>query len=240
MKEAAEKSSSVPYGFTLSPPRLQGNVLKNQSHFGIYWAMEYEDSVPIPVSVRFVGGVPEGVTLPGRQGTYFPTVVRYWGPPVAYEGRESATLAQARERMLQGKDLLNNFCPCCHQLVKLYRRKLHTEMALFLIKLVKAYQKSPRWYSTRELLPATAKSATDGAYLTRWGLVEKLPSMNSSGGKAGMYRPTSKGIEFALGQDFVPSHVHILCGKVVGFSETVTNIQQCLGRKFNYSELMLG
>jgi hypothetical protein len=200
--------------------------------------MESENSKPIPVSVRFVGGVPEGVTLPGRQGSYSPTVIRYWGPPVAYEGHESSTLAQARERMFQGQDLSDNLCPCCNQLVKLYKRKLHTEMALFLIKLVKAYQKKPRWYSTRELLPAIAKSATDGAYLTRWGLVEKMPSMNSSGGKAGMYKPTDKGIKFALGQIFVASHVHILCGKTVGFSETTVFIQSCLGKKFNYTELM--
>ena len=207
---------------------------------GNYWVQERPGEAPVPACVRFVNGKPEGVQVLGKMSTCFPTMIYSWGPSVVYDGDKGATLAQARERMLSLKEANDNLCPCCHQRVKLYRRKLHTEMAMFLIKLVKAYQQSPRWYSTRELLPATAKSATDGAYLTRWGLIEREPSMNSSGAKAGMYKPTQKGIEFAQGGITVPSHIHILCGKTVGFSETLTTIQQCLGRKFNYAELMLG
>jgi len=209
-----------------------------------YWVQEAAHSLPIPASVRFANGNPDGVMILGVQGSYFPTMIFSWGPQVVYTELDASfddvALAHARRRVFDGQDEKNNFCPVCEQRVKLYRRKLHTEMALFLIKLVKAYQKEPRWYSTRELLPATSKAATDGAYLTRWGLVEKMPSMNSAGGKAGMYQPTQKGIDFAQGKSMVASHVHIICGKTVGFSETPTFIENCLGRKFNYAELMFG
>lgn len=203
-----------------------------------YWVQEVPGGPPVPVVVRFLNGGPESVTILGRQGTYCPTMIYSWGPLLSYEEQGGTTLGMARERMLLGKHLLNNFCPCCHQRVKLYKRRLHSEMALFLIKLVKAYQTEQRGYSTRELLPAISKSSTDGAFLTRWGLVEGEPSMNSSGAKKGIYRPTRKGIEFAQGRISVPSHVHILCGKTVGFSEAPIYISQCLGRKFNYAELM--
>lgn len=215
-----------------------------------YWAQIVPGGPPVPVSLRFMNGSPESVTFLGEQGIYSTTMVYSWGPLVvycdpaqsiiAYEDQGGTTLGMARERMLLGKHLLNNFCPCCHQRVKLYRRRLHSEMALFLIKLVKAYQAEQRGYSTRELLPATSKSSTDGAFLTRWDLVEGEPSMNSSGAKKGIYRPTRKGIEFAQGRISVPSHVHILCGKTVGFSEAPIYISQCLGRRFNYAELMHG
>lgn len=237
---------NMPEGFTHDLPVLTSSFAATRLSprtgqvvmTGNYWVQEREGDTPAPACVRFVNGKPEGVQVLGKMSTCFPTMIYAWGPPVVYDGDKGATLAQARERMLSLQEANDNLCPCCHQLVKLYRRKLHTEMALFLIKLTKAYLKNPRWYSTRELLPATAKSATDGAYLTRWGLVEKMPSMNSSGGKAGMYKPTNKGIKFAQGQLYVESHVHILCGKTVGFSETTVFIQSCLGKKFNYTELM--
>lgn len=231
-------------GFRKSMPTLPHSAHPKKVQYRNYWVQEAAHSLPIPASVRFASGTPEGVLILGVQGSYFPTMIFSWGPQLMYvepdASFDSAVMAHARNRVFEGQDDKDNFCPICEQRVKLYRRKLHTEMALFLIKLVKAYQKEPRWYSTRELLPATSKAATDGAYLTRWGLVEKMPSMNSAGGKAGMYQPTLKGIEFAQGKTTVPSHVHIICGKTAGFSETPVFIENCLCKKFNYAELMFG
>lgn len=129
-------------------------------------------------------------------------------------------------------------CPCCNRLVKVYRRKLHSEMALFLCLLVKRWRQVPRYFSTSELVPGTNKSTTDGAYLVHWGLVEREPAKNTAGGRAGMYRPTPKGVEFAEGRLTVPSHIHTLCGDLIGFSEEQVSIEHCLGSRFDYDELM--
>ena len=147
------------------------------------------------------------------------------------------TLQDAQLEMLTGVEKGTD-CPCCGQLVKLYRRRLHAEMAVFLCKLVKRYDEYPRFYSTREIIGGGPKSSTDGAYLTRWGLVEKEKAENHAGGKAGKYKPTGKGLTFASDRASVASHVFLLCGKVVGFSDTTVTIQECLGAKFSYSELM--
>lgn len=147
------------------------------------------------------------------------------------------TLADAKKKMLEQVEE-GVSCPCCGRLVKLYRRKLHSEMAAFLCRLSRRYLDEPRFYSTRELCPALTKSATDGSYLVLWDLVEKEAAENGSGGKAGMYRPTEHGLDFVFGRTTVKSHVFILCGDPVGFSNDYVHIKTVLGSKFSYDELM--
>ncbi len=151
------------------------------------------------------------------------------------------TLADARRNMLS-KSKKGVSCPCCGRLVKLYRRKLHSEMAVFLIRLVKRFENEQRYYSTRELCPAVTKSSTDGSYLVYWDLIERepMPGENESGGKIGMYRPTKAGREFAHGRSTAESHILMICGECVGFSEKFISIEDALGKKFDYKELMKG
>jgi len=107
---------------------------------------------------------------------------------------------------------------------------------------VARYQRAPRYFSTRELCPAQGKSSTDGSYLVLWDLVEKEPSenKNASGGRAGMYRPTQHGIDFVHRRTSVKSHVFMLSGNPVGFSERWIDIDEALGSRFNYQKLMEG
>lgn len=149
------------------------------------------------------------------------------------------TLAEAIHEMRQ-KVEDGTRCPCCGRLVKLYRRKLHSEMAAFLCRLVRRYREEPRYYSTRELCPALTKSSTDGSYLVLWDLIERepIPGQNESGGRAGMYRPTEHGMDFVSGRTTVKSHVLMLCGEPVGFSDDYIHIEAALGDRFNYAELM--
>ena len=151
----------------------------------------------------------------------------------------SKSLAEAiremREKIEEGTT-----CPCCGRFVKLYKRKLHAEMAAFLCRLVARWRREQRYYSTRELCPALTKSATDGSYLVHWGLLERepIPNRNEAGGKAGMYRPTDRGIAFVEGRITVASHIHILCGEIVGFSLDNIGAREALGDRFSYDELM--
>jgi len=134
-------------------------------------------------------------------------------------------------------------CPVCNRHVQVYRRKMHSEMALFLIKLVQAYTDDPRWYKTIELIRGDRHlraGGTDGGFLKYWGLVERSDGTNRAGGKAGTYRPTAKGIRFAHNNEYVPTHVHLLNKEVVGWAYNQTNIRMVLGNKFDYAELMRG
>lgn len=129
-------------------------------------------------------------------------------------------------------------CPLCERLVKIYRRPLHSEMALFLIKLVKRYQQHPRWYSTKELVPSVTKASSDGVYLQHWGLIEKSDDTNRGNAPCGLYRPTTEGIEFVHMNRRVPSHVHLLRNNRIGMSDKKIYITEALGKKFDYKELM--
>lgn len=129
-------------------------------------------------------------------------------------------------------------CPVCDKYVKVYRRRLHAEMARFLLLMVQRYKRYPRFYTTREVFPNNNKAASDGVYLVHWGLLEKAAHANLAQAPTGSYRPTDKGLRFAHNIELVPSHVHLLNNVVVGWSDKQFNIVQALGKKFNYEELM--
>jgi hypothetical protein len=131
------------------------------------------------------------------------------------------------------------YCPCCGRLVHVYPRGLNSGMARFLLLLVRAYKKYPRFYSTRDLMPHDNKACSDGTYLVHWGLIEKSDGTNSAMAPAGSYRPTEKGLRFAHGLERVPSHAHVIPpNTLVGWSDKTTDVKKALGKKFNYEELM--
>jgi hypothetical protein len=127
------------------------------------------------------------------------------------------TLAQAQQSMLRGAEG-GIECECCHGYVKVYKRRIHREMALFLMRLVEAWEKEPRWYHTRDFNPTPPKSSTDASYLVHWGLVECRE------GEAGWYRPTEAGIEYAHGRLKVPSWIRMLNNVLLEKSAEMTGI----------------
>jgi len=154
---------------------------------------------------------------------------------------EIMTLEEAKRIVREkAEDPKGTICPCCSKLVKVYRRRLHQEMALFLFKLFRRHQLYPRFYTMLELYPESNKAASDGSYLPHWGLVEKSDGVNTADAPAGLYKMTDKGIQFLHNQEYVPSHVHLLNNRVVGWSDSRTNVQQALGIKFKYDELLYG
>lgn len=154
---------------------------------------------------------------------------------------DETTLAQARAYLKQGATSSEGVgCPCCGRLAKVYKRKLHTEMALFLIGLVKKYKKTRDWINVRDVIPGgdkSAKASSDGAYLVHWRLIEPQPKPEG-GKRQGFYRPTDRGIQFAEKKIRVPSHVALFDNKVVGWNDKLVYIDEALGDKFDYEELM--
>lgn len=152
--------------------------------------------------------------------------------------REKVLEELRRETKHRAANAQGTHCPVCERYVKVYRRRLNSDMSRFLLKLVHAYKRYPRYYTMRELYPGNNKSASDGVYLAHWGLIERSDAVNEAQAPAGSYRPTDKGLRFAHNNEFVPTHVHLLNNEVVGWSDKQTNIRTALGSKFNYEELM--
>ena len=155
------------------------------------------------------------------------------------------TLEEAKE-WLRGKFAKGADCPCCGQFVKLYRRKLNSSMAYAMILLAK-HQKEigGAWFHVPDYLSSVTSTATirggDWSKLRYWGLIESDESIRDDGSKrAGVWRVTEAGMAFAANDKSVPSHVHIYNGEAFSSYQTgeTTNIEQALGEKFNYRELM--
>lgn len=153
------------------------------------------------------------------------------------------TVAEARANMkIELDEDGQSTCPCCDRVVRVYRRRLHSEMALWLIKLVREYRKKPGWYQTVDLL-GTAGShlragGTNGTLLVHWGLIERATSDNQAGAPVGSYRPTNLAMDFVDNCVMVPTYIYLLDNERVGASDQVINIKGVIGDRFSYEELM--
>lgn len=127
-------------------------------------------------------------------------------------------------------------CPCCKQLVKLYKRKLTSGMAIAIINL---YKESV--YSSKEYVHITELGHLNGgefAQLKRWGMIREQENEDTAKRTSGMWAITAKGKSFVLGMYSPPKYVYTYNMATIQFSNQVTNIKQALGNKFNYKELM--
>lgn len=130
-------------------------------------------------------------------------------------------------------------CPCCGQNIKVYRRKLNANMSRFLIRLVRQFKETQDWVKYTDI--RTEGEGRDYSYITKWGLAVTAPAVQSADKKdSGFWKPTEKGIQFALGLLKVPSHVYLYDNKVIGWEQFPVDIQGALGKKWSWQELMHG
>ena len=131
-------------------------------------------------------------------------------------------------------------CPCCTQFAKVYKRKIHASMARAVISIYRAsYWEKKHWVEISKLLPHN--QVADAAKLRYWGLIEEEPSVRSDGSeRTGFWRITLKGMEFVRGAGTVQKYAKLYDGRCLGLEGDMVTIQDALGKKFNYSELMAG
>jgi len=130
-------------------------------------------------------------------------------------------------------------CPCCEGYVKLYKRKLNSGMAKFLIALYKRSQTEiPSCIEDILLDLNTPAKSLDYSVLTHWGLIQRVVIPSTEKKHSGLWEITPTGREFVLGVAMVAKRVHIINNVVVGFDEEQISIKEALGQKFNYIELM--
>jgi len=153
-------------------------------------------------------------------------------------------------------------CPCCRQWVKVYKRALNSQMARWLIWLVRTSEQQmnggaeaarvedpvhPRegvgpWVDIKR----SPVRGGDYAKLIHWGLVEHKPNLDKGKKKdgradtrdSGMWRPTYKGIDFVYRRVVVPSHVYLYDGQKIYEERKMLSIIEALGERFSYEELM--
>ena len=134
-------------------------------------------------------------------------------------------------------------CDCCHQTVKLYKRKMAGMAVRELIDLFKITDlNNPEFFHRSKFIKTVYYSCGDWAKLRHWGLISEKQNEDSSKKSSGEWRITEKGIDFVMGKIKVPSHIYIYNKEtynLVGAPESENiGVVEALGNKFNYPELM--
>jgi hypothetical protein len=137
------------------------------------------------------------------------------------------------------------YCPCCGQLVKLYRRKLYASMAMVLTLIYREFKRNPemQWLHVPTFLNGRGVLARGGdwAKLVYWGVIEaRTRTRDNQDAAVGYYCITDKGRDFVEVRTSLPAAVYVYDGHVQRFDEERTTIVQALGKSFDYDELMRG
>lgn len=135
-------------------------------------------------------------------------------------------------------------CPCCDQVVKLYKRKLDSAMVHGLVEMYRIHREKgnrdwlhiPTEFTKRQINNSNAQISK----LKYWNLIYEKPNdADESKRTSGYWRISGYGIQFIFKKILMPKYVYIFNQKKYGSSDdTMVNISACLGKKFNYSELM--
>lgn len=136
-------------------------------------------------------------------------------------------------------------CPCCGQLVKLYRRSLSNAPARWMIKLYlhdgnegREYVYMPEVLNTMRGTPSQGGYGNLGQY---WDLTDRMPGIRSDGSnRVGWWRLTDDGREFVLDHLTVPKYAYVYNSKLFDFDGPEWSIRDALGTKFDYNDLMNG
>jgi len=151
------------------------------------------------------------------------------------------TLSVARDWL---QDNLNDGvrCPCCDKFARRYRRKFNATMSRSLIWLVREWQASGEtWVDVPKIAPRTIVRSNQLPTIRWWGMAERPVNTDNPDLKhSGLWRPTEKGVSFALRQIKVPSTAITYDGNVESLEGDLVSIEDSLGVKFCYADLMSG
>lgn len=126
-------------------------------------------------------------------------------------------------------------CPSCGELVKVYRYNVDSAMARTLILMYRAG--GVESFVHTPSLPGDTHKASQ---LKWWGFVEEERILRPDGGRAGFWRVTEAGERWVNG-GLAPKHAFVFNGKAIEMSEDVSvTINDALGKKFNFMNLMNG
>lgn len=131
-------------------------------------------------------------------------------------------------------------CRCCGRYAQIYQRRLHSGIAFALAKLYRAggltdYIHISDIISNKD----TAVSGFDISIARFWGLViPKNHDDTEEKRTSGKWKLTDLGYSFLMGNIKLQKYILIFDNKFHGFDGDEISIHDCLGTKFNYTELM--
>jgi len=162
--------------------------------------------------------------------------------PRGIRGREFSdgeTLGAARRWLREQARGDGASCPCCSQFVKVYRRSLNAGIAVALIRAWRQCGRAP-WH-----LPTLFGASGDIAKARYWQLIEPASDELREDGspRNGWWQLTDAGAQWVQGETGVWRYAFVFDGNLLQFDRRdpagpTWRVQQALGRKFNFAQLM--
>jgi hypothetical protein len=162
---------------------------------------------------------------------------------------EAATINAARAWVQQvARTKEGGVCPCCDQMVKVYKRTITSSMAYALILIERYYRTAPlgQWLHVPDYLTDTSTLGPpvrggDWSKLRFWSLIEPKDDEVRDDGSArvGLYRLTELGRLWALNLTRVAKHAYIYNNALLKLDDSKTlSVVEALGNGFRYDTLM--
>lgn len=158
--------------------------------------------------------------------------------PGTIPGHEFETLEAARDYVLANRED-GVTCPCCQRLVRVYKRKLNSGMALAFLRLCRIHTTANRPVHAREVCEPTKNR--DFSQLQYWELMIELPKTEDQHGRtSGFWLPTERGLAFFRGELRVPKYRVHASGEeeTIGWSPETTALREALPDGFDYDKLL--
>jgi hypothetical protein len=122
-------------------------------------------------------------------------------------------------------------------LIQIYRH-------FFLRRWKEGWLHVPKHLAAQKWLPASVRASWHGgdwSKLRHWGLIESKPDERADGStRVGFYRITDLGRQFVEREVKVPKYAYIYAQTFMGLDLPYITIDEALGTKFSYDELMTG
>lgn len=150
---------------------------------------------------------------------------------------DGVTLGHAREWLRDQAKEKGARCPCCTQFTKIYPRAINSHSARVLIAMWhKGGRESRGWVN----LPDLNLGHADEAKTRYWGLIERYPDLLRDDGsdRTGWWRLTADGVAYVNNRLRIPKYAHVFDSRLLGFDGEPVGIEDALGRRFDYRELM--
>lgn len=129
-------------------------------------------------------------------------------------------------------------CPCCERVAKIYKRRVHTGIAVALVKLYKLSLAAPAGAYIHYTKFANSQNDRDFNIARHWGLIEMETTEVGDKKASGNWRLTPGGIQFVAYGATIAKYIRLYDDEPRGFDGDQIKIGEALGDKFSYQELM--
>lgn len=140
-------------------------------------------------------------------------------------------------------------CPTCGQFARIYRKRRVTGSMAFGLILIYHYSltledsfsfiKVDDVFNHNPKVRSVTQVTGEFPKLRHWSLIKKNDGLRDDGSsRTNLYRITEPGIRFVLDQVMITKYATIYNDTPLEFWGPQVTIRDCLGKKFNYRELM--